>query len=139
METKYIINNLNGTLPQQVIYGSLSATTISGFGSINYKNFMAHYNVEEDILTTFYNDLGDVTFTYDSVSNQVVLSATTFVVNKTFVSLTPACQNCGSNWSVLYSPDYVDVNGIGITDGDPTPGGMINCSAKFTIEIRVCN
>lgn len=33
MGTKYIIDNFDGLIPQQVVYGSLSATTLYGDGS----------------------------------------------------------------------------------------------------------
>lgn len=152
MGTKYIIDNVNGAIPQQVIYGALSATTFYGDGSNlsgititpAYKSFTAYYNVEEDILQVYENTIGPINVSYNSLDNDVIITSSNLfgllssgTPEKTAIFLTVTngigSTNNGLEGIVSSSSE------IKVSDGYGIPGAMVSYSLKFFIEIRVYN
>ncbi len=134
-----IIFGSNGNITIDVSNGIVSASTFTGFGTINYKSFVANYDVSSDTLITFENNLGSVLFSYDSLNNYVEISSQSlFTLNKTFVMVTPNNIISGSSLSTIYNPSFNDSN-ILVSDGTNITDSMNSYSLKFNIEIRVYN
>lgn len=117
MATKYIIDNLDGLIPQQVIYGSLSATTyygdgsnltgIGGGGSVNYGNVIWVDSTNGDDLTGTVND-----FTKPFASIDVALSEASSLSpnfsNRALIYLRRGYYTVNTQFSPTTFVDYAD-------------------------------
>lgn len=147
MGTKYIIDNVNGTIPQQVIYGALSATTFYGDGSnlsgitipSTYKVYTAlltQTGSTAPVSTVLENTLGGtVVWTYDIIGVYNATLNGAFLPNKTVVFCTK--QMPGNGGITIYgSRVNNDTVSIRVSDSITNVDGELT---DASIEIRVYN
>ena len=147
MGTKYITDNANGDIPQQVIYGAISATTFYGDGSNLsgititpaykvYTALLTQTGTTAPVATVLENTLGGtVVWTYDIVGLYNATLNGVFLPNKTVVFCTK--QSSGNGGITIYG-SRVDNSTIYIRVSD----SITNVDGELTdasIEIRVYN
>lgn len=146
MTTKYIIDNLDGSLTEQVIYGGLSADTFSATTLyVDGSQITKPYKVYTALLTqsgtdvpvanVLENTIGDIVWTRDNTGVYVATLNGAFITSKTYITTYLNGNTGNANYT---QTQYIDEDLFYLYSLDSTYT-TIDADDIMGIEIRVYN